>query len=440
MPSFGVYPAVNVLTAGDEISSTYEGRHITVLESQLKHPVHADGCVDKGDPVVIGARGVGVALNDGVATDLIAVDTEGLWALTVGAWNDAGISAVAGGDEIFIDFTQTSAACVSGVGDCCLSKRRNVLTQIPFGIAYGIVPAGTAGVITVKVHHDPVDLDGNGALLLAGGAKQGIMETDTIKNYELGARIQFPAPDNRVFHYCYATNDLGLDAAHAPIVATGAPNAQIGAFYNSNLHYHSSGARQVPVAAGAMDFDWYYDEAPTRRGNPVAPAADIFKGAMLIGYTQRVSNLIVGNDAFVEDAGDLGHIHIYLRDPVWQGFAAVGSTYIFPSTYSQCVWPDPGISHDGLVYSNFNGYASVVAVPLIDVPVGSYFWGQTWGQLGMINGSWGINIGDTPNERMVHFDWLGKIVHRGGGVALDSHMQPAGYVMSGQNIFLQLDP
>ena len=40
-------------TAGSQVSSTGEGRHIKVLESTLTHPTHTDGFVDKGDPVVI---------------------------------------------------------------------------------------------------------------------------------------------------------------------------------------------------------------------------------------------------------------------------------------------------------------------------------------------------------------------------------------------------
>ena len=73
--------------AGTEVSSTYEGRHLTVTEEELIHPYHADGFVNKGDPVVLCdagvpgtyGRGVGVAFTSGAATsDHIAIDTEGI--------------------------------------------------------------------------------------------------------------------------------------------------------------------------------------------------------------------------------------------------------------------------------------------------------------------------------------------------------------------------
>ncbi len=107
MPAYGAYPVADAKSPGDEISSTYEGRHLTLLESDLVHPTHADGFVDKGDPVV-SATGkpaiVGVAFKDAAAaTDRIALDTEGIWVLDVVAANDAGNVAVAGGDRIYIN-------------------------------------------------------------------------------------------------------------------------------------------------------------------------------------------------------------------------------------------------------------------------------------------------------------------------------------------------
>ncbi|MBU2177638.1 MAG: hypothetical protein KJ556_21305 [Gammaproteobacteria bacterium] len=133
---------------GEEISSLYEGRILTLLESDLVHPTHADGFVDKGDPVC-SATGkpmvVGVALKSAAAaTDRIAIDTEDIWVLDVVAANDAGSVAVAGGDLIYINTT-------TGV----LSKISNQVTQVPFGIALGIVTSGSTAAIAVKVHTFP---------------------------------------------------------------------------------------------------------------------------------------------------------------------------------------------------------------------------------------------------------------------------------------------
>lgn len=148
MPTYGAYPAADAKNPGDEVSSVYEGRHLTLLESDLVHPTHADGFVDKGDPV-ISATGkpmvVGVAFKSAVAaTDRIAIDTEGIWILDVVAENDDGNSAVAGGDLIYIN---TSTAV--------LSKISNQATQVPFGTALGIVTSGSTLAIAVKVHSFP---------------------------------------------------------------------------------------------------------------------------------------------------------------------------------------------------------------------------------------------------------------------------------------------
>jgi len=155
MPAFGVYPIADALNPGDEISSTYEGRHVTVLESDLIHPVHdpVDVLVHKGDPVVFGTTGlqaVGVAFKTATAnTDLIAIDTESIWNLDVDPTDDLGNSNVAGGDLLYINVT-----------NAVISKIRNTATQIPFGIAYGIITAPGVEAIAVKVHFDP-SLDTN---------------------------------------------------------------------------------------------------------------------------------------------------------------------------------------------------------------------------------------------------------------------------------------
>lgn len=131
-------------TAGEECSSTYEGRHVTLLESYLTHPTHADGFVDKGDPVCWG-NGVGVAfVSAAAATDYVAVDTEGIWFLNVTATNAAGNSAVAIGNEIYINKTT-----------CILSKDSTPGTHQFFGNALSTLATGTTGVVAVKVHNDP---------------------------------------------------------------------------------------------------------------------------------------------------------------------------------------------------------------------------------------------------------------------------------------------
>jgi hypothetical protein len=140
----GVYPDADVGSIGDEISSTYEGRHVTLLASELSHS-NALAVVTKGYPVWWG-NAVGVAFKTEVlGTDLIAVDTEGIWIQDVFAQNDAGPSAVVPGNALYINTT-------TGL----ISKITNEATQLPFGYALGSVDAGNTDTIAVKVHWDPL--------------------------------------------------------------------------------------------------------------------------------------------------------------------------------------------------------------------------------------------------------------------------------------------
>jgi len=133
-------------TAGTQVSSTYEGRMIILLESGMTHPSHTDGFVDKGDPIVYGDI-VGVAMMSAAAgTDYITVDTEGIWNLTVtgthsdGTADGAG-SAVAIGDDLYIN-----------ISDGTITKEKDPSTHRYFGTALGAVAASTAVVMAVKVH------------------------------------------------------------------------------------------------------------------------------------------------------------------------------------------------------------------------------------------------------------------------------------------------
>jgi len=144
-------------TAGTEISSTYEGRHITIEESLLAHPSHpADGFVDKGDPVLLGEDIIGVALlSAAAATDFISIDTEGIWFLSALAEDDDGASAIAPGDALYLNKTT-----------CIISKIMNKHTHQHFGYSLGDIAAGT-DIVAVKVHWDPDDAEeqvGTGAV------------------------------------------------------------------------------------------------------------------------------------------------------------------------------------------------------------------------------------------------------------------------------------
>jgi len=213
----GVYTAGE--TAGTEVSSTYEGRHLTVLETELIHPNHLDGLVDKGDPVIVvlgaatphavKAQAVGVALASATAaTDYIAVDTEGIWNLNVNADDDGGNVDVNPGDALFIsdDSAASDDSSHDGVGDAVLSKIRNNAIQVPFGYALGYIGAGAYGVIAVKVHWDPLShwlLDDE--MLYFGDARDISVEWNQTELEML------PLTNNTSFHIGNGVNLLDME-------------------------------------------------------------------------------------------------------------------------------------------------------------------------------------------------------------------------------------
>ena len=146
MPAFGVYPVADALLDGEEISSTYEGRHLTLLESELTHEPGL-AFVTKGHPVVsVVGNIVGIPFRTcRAASDLVAIDTEGIWIVDVHAIDDGGNIAVAGGDPLYINTTT-----------CVVSKIRTAASQIPFGYSLGIITTpGNVERIAVKLHWDP---------------------------------------------------------------------------------------------------------------------------------------------------------------------------------------------------------------------------------------------------------------------------------------------
>ena len=132
--------SVSGKSAGDQISSSDEGRYLTFFESELTHPVHdpVDVLVHKGDPVLVGDVIVGVALKTAKATtDLIAIDTEGVWVLEADATDFMG-GAIVVGDAIY--------AIPSSV------VLNNISAGTRFGYALTGLTFGGTGNIIIKVH------------------------------------------------------------------------------------------------------------------------------------------------------------------------------------------------------------------------------------------------------------------------------------------------
>jgi len=210
---YGVYtPGV----AGDEVSSTEEGRHLTFTESQITHPSHpADGFVNKGDPVLVGENIVGVAFLSAVAdTDLIPIDTEGIWQLSVVATNEDGNVAVAVGDELFINKTT-----------CIISKNPNKNTHQRFGYALYAIASGDTDVIPVKIHFDPDDAT---ELVGVSGAPYTTALANTFREYRYECSAAAGASQG-IYIRQYLTGDGTLTAnslrAYTDIVGVTIGNA-----------------------------------------------------------------------------------------------------------------------------------------------------------------------------------------------------------------------
>lgn len=123
--------------AGEEVSSTGEGRHILVLEENLMHPTHADGLVDKGDPVVF-YDGVGTALKSATSSsEFVPIDTEGIWRHSVTA-----VLSVSVGETLYI----TSAGIITDDVTAAWAVFGYALQPIV------VVDGPDTEVIAVKVH------------------------------------------------------------------------------------------------------------------------------------------------------------------------------------------------------------------------------------------------------------------------------------------------
>jgi len=142
----GVYPAADVCALGDEISSTYEGRHVTLYGDNISHGSQVS-YVTKGYGVW-STHAVGMPFTTQTAAlgnPLMTFDTEGIWCVDVHGANDGGDEAVAVGEAVYINTTTGQ-----------VSKIRDNATQLPFGYALGVVASGEIQRVAVKVHWDPI--------------------------------------------------------------------------------------------------------------------------------------------------------------------------------------------------------------------------------------------------------------------------------------------
>jgi len=297
---FGAY--TQGLTANTQVSSTYEGRHITLLEEELAHVNNGTGYPIKGQPVVwgsVGLQGVGVLMNitPTAVTDLCVIDTEGIWNLTVTATDDAvgAGGVVVGGDILYIN-TST----------CVISKINNTATQIPFGLALGGLAQDVTAVIAVKVHYDP-SLDtadrmyktvATGGLgkrwtgLLEAGASEGVCEyldaqvdglqTGGIYGWGFWMELQATFTSNGSL---LVAQDIGIYDAGATIVG----NARI-----------VMTQMMAPLAAAPATFHWF-------RLNLAAAGG----AATAVFATANFASIGYAPDVVINNANKLGNVPLF---------------------------------------------------------------------------------------------------------------------------------
>jgi len=129
---YQVNPYTPGLTAGTQVSES--GSVVTLIESSLIHPVHADNLVNKGDPVLLANEGVsGVALTDAAtAGDYIAIGRYGIWNLSI--TNTVNVP-MALGDVVYISPTAAALSDTPGT------------TGFPFGILLSAIATSNTAVV-----------------------------------------------------------------------------------------------------------------------------------------------------------------------------------------------------------------------------------------------------------------------------------------------------
>lgn len=246
---------------------------------------------------------------------------------------------------------------------------------------------------------------------LPGAPAQGIREQSATARYEIGSRLEMPAPDFRVFHYCRA------DIAHTNIVSAGIANGD-------TLHFMNSAVAGV---IGDRTFTVVIDPADG------AYVRNQFRGGSLTVHTAPIQIVysIIGNEP-----DDGTNVLLYLGEPLIAAVALPTFCEIHENQYNSTV-PMTGA-----------GDQSVVAVPLMPVTINNFFWGQTWGKC-ICAAAVGGGIGAVVNEASVYFQDDGSI-----GCATDlapaGGFQHAGYIIPTTSrlaanadslyFMLQLDP
>jgi len=226
---------------------------------------------------------------------------------------------------------------------------------------------------------------------LAGVGPQGIREQVTAPRYEIGSRLAMPAPDYRIFHYCFA------EIAHTNILSAGIANGDTLHFMNTAVA-GLVGDRNITVVIDPADGAYIRNQ---------------FRGGSITIHTAPIQIVlnIAGNEP-----DDGVNVLLHLSEPLIAAVPLPTFVEIHENKYNSTV-PMTGA-----------GQQAVVAVPLMPVAINNFFWGQTWGKCicaAAIGGGIGAGV---PNEVSVYFQ-------DDGSIACATDLAPAGgYQYAGHTI------
>lgn len=176
--------------------------------------------------------------------------------------------------------------------------------------------------------------------ILSGGHQlvdrplQDIHEASTVKNYDLGTRL---VEGDRVFRYCLAGAAL---------------NRFIGGF---NVNQWPINAALTAEAAAGLK---------TMSVPEATCVKDYYAGGYIAIFTSPLQFYRIKSNTKSDGTNCVLTLEVTIK--------AVAAIAKWVTGY-----PSPYINIQNIPANP--GYASVVAVPVVEVPSGSYFWGQTWG-------------------------------------------------------------
>jgi len=242
--------------------------------------------------------------------------------------------------------------------------------------------------------------------MLDGGKLQDIHEVSTVQNYEIGTRWQI---DDRVFRYCKAGGNLTqMKAGHCGNLPTEVNTAAVA---------YSIGDTVITILDTTVRVKDYYKD----------------------GYIWIMKSGSYQMHKIKSSAAGAGvSVALTLWEPLRVALAASTWTTAWPNLYAN-------------ILGTTSGFMSNVAIPLVAVASGSYFWGQTWGPcFGTVTSTVpGRNSGDRElyfnsdgallSSKDVDFGTAGNAIPQRAGFLI-TNTTPGGEGYGDQLYMLQLSP